>query len=163
MTDVLWCQDFFGKYIRVNLRKLLVLEISSLIRKCHHSEFKEEIVLSQYFETKSYQDETETNFTRGENPKLWWQMAVKFKHFNFHILRQFIFIKVGPCPANLFKQRCQELMKINNFSFIIKELLLWSTTKKLQWLEKKTWGTIGFLRCFWSQVFIKGTSALYSI
>ena len=48
-----------------------MLEISSLIRKCHHSEFiKEEIVLSQYFETKSYQDETETNFTRGENPKL---------------------------------------------------------------------------------------------
>ena len=56
---------------RVNFRKLKVLEILSFIRKSHHGEFiNQEIVLSQYFETKFYQDETETNFTRGENPKL---------------------------------------------------------------------------------------------
>ena len=104
MTDALRCQDFFVKYITGNFLELKVLEILSFIIKWHQSEFiNQEIVykISEYFETKSYQDETETNFTRGENPKLWWQMAVKFKHFNFHILRQFIFIKLA--PANLFK------------------------------------------------------------
>ena len=121
MTDALRCQDFFVKYITGNFLELKVLEILSFIIKWHQSEFiNQEIVykISEYFETKSYQDETETNFTRGENPKLWWQMAVKFKHFNFHILRQFIFIKLA--PANLFKQRCHKLMKIHNFYFIIK-------------------------------------------
>ena len=119
MTDALRCQDFFVKYITGNFLELKVLEILSFIIKWHQSEFiNQEIVykISEYFETKSYQDETETNFTRGENPKLWWQMAVKFKHFNFHILRQFIFIKLA--PLNLFKQRCHKLMKINNFRFI---------------------------------------------